>query len=42
MERYSGRIKQLHGLACRYHKLDYVYFNEILLTCNHFMTKQSE
>lgn len=39
IERYFGRIKQLRGIACRYHKLDHVYFNQILLACIHFMTK---
>ena len=39
IERYFGRIKRFRGIADRYHKLAHVYFNQILLTCIHFMTK---
>ena len=28
-ERYFGRIKRLRGVACRYHNLAHVYFNQI-------------
>ena len=42
IERYFGRVKRFRGIADRYHKLAHVYFNQILLACIHFMTKQSE
>lgn len=42
VERYSGRLKRMRGIATRYHKLARGYLNQILLACIHFMTKWSE
>ena len=41
VNRYFGRIKRPPCITNRYHKLAYVYFNQVLLTCIHSMTKQS-